>query len=150
MPLNSGAREDSWKSLGQQGDQINQILKEINPEYSLEGLMLKLETPILWPPYTKNWLIGKAPDARKDWRWEEKGLTEDEMVGCITDSVVVSFSKLQELVMDREAWCALCPWGCKESDTTEQLNWTNSLKGTEGTRERQEGMSIVRSDKRTL
>ena len=39
------------------------------------------ETPILWPPDTKNWLIGKDPDARKDWRWEEKGTTEDEMVG---------------------------------------------------------------------
>ena len=39
------------------------------------------ETPILWPPDVKNWLIGKDPDARKDWRWEEKGKTEDEMVG---------------------------------------------------------------------
>ena len=57
------------------------ILKEISPEYSLEGLMLKLETPILWPPDTKNWLIWKYPDAGKDWRWEEKGTTEDEMVG---------------------------------------------------------------------
>ena len=39
------------------------------------------ETPILWPPDVKNWLIGKDPDAGKDWRWEEKGTTEDEMVG---------------------------------------------------------------------
>ena len=39
------------------------------------------EAPILWPPYVKNWLIGKDPDAGKDWRWEEKGMTEDEMVG---------------------------------------------------------------------
>jgi len=58
------------------------ILKEISREYSLEGLMLKLkETPILWPPDVKNWLIWKDPDAGKDWRWEEKGMTEDEMVG---------------------------------------------------------------------
>ena len=57
------------------------ILKEISPEYSLEGMMLKLQLPILWPPDAKNWLIGKDPDAGKDWRWEEKGLTEDEMVG---------------------------------------------------------------------
>ena len=57
------------------------ILKEINPEYSLEGLMLKLELPIFWPPDVKNWLIWKDPDAGKDWRWEEKGTTEDEMVG---------------------------------------------------------------------
>ena len=56
------------------------ILKEISPEYSLERLMLKLK-PILWPPDVKNWLIGKDPDAGKDWRWEEKGTTEDETVG---------------------------------------------------------------------
>ena len=52
------------------------ILKEISPEYSLEGLTLKLQLPILWPPDAKNWLIRKAPDAGKDWRWEEKGMTE--------------------------------------------------------------------------
>ena len=57
------------------------ILKEISPEYSLEGLMLKLKLPILWPPDAKNWLIGKDPDSGKDWRWEEKDETEDEMVG---------------------------------------------------------------------
>ena len=57
------------------------ILKEISPEYSLEGLMLKLNLPILWPSDVKNWLIGKDPDAGKDWGQEEKGTTEDEMVG---------------------------------------------------------------------
>ena len=56
------------------------ILKEISPEYSLEGLMLKLKIPILWPPDVKNWLIWKDPDAGKDWRQEEKEMQEDEMV----------------------------------------------------------------------
>ena len=56
------------------------ILKEISPEYPLEGLMLT-EAPILWPPDAKNRLIGKDPDAGKDWRQEEEGTTEDEMVG---------------------------------------------------------------------
>ena len=57
------------------------ILKEISPDYSLEGLMLKLnEAPILWPPDAKKWLVGKDPDAGKDWRQEEKGPTEGEMV----------------------------------------------------------------------
>ena len=56
------------------------ILKEISPEYSLEGLMAEAETPIPWPLDVRNWLIGKDPDARKDWR-QEKGPTEDEMVG---------------------------------------------------------------------
>ena len=62
------------------------------------------ETPILWPPDAKNWLIGKDPDAGKDWR-QEKGTTEDEMVG-ITDSKAMSLSKLRKLVVDREAWHA--------------------------------------------
>ena len=56
------------------------ILKEISPEYSLEGLMLKLKLPILGPPDAKNWLIWKDPDAGKSWKREEKG-TQDEMVG---------------------------------------------------------------------
>ena len=57
------------------------ILKEISPEYSLEGLMLKLKLPILWPHDAKNWLTGKDSDAGKYWRQEEKGMTENEMVG---------------------------------------------------------------------
>ena len=57
------------------------ILKEVSPEYSQGGLMLKLKLPILGPPDVKNWLMGKDPDARKDWRQKEKGTTEDEMVG---------------------------------------------------------------------
>ena len=58
------------------------ILKEINPEYSLEGLMLKLNwCSILWPPDVKSQLVGKDPDAAKDWEQEEKGTTEEEMVG---------------------------------------------------------------------
>ena len=57
------------------------ILKQISPGCSLEGLMLKLKLPILWPPHAKSWLIGKDPDAGRDWGQEEKGTTEDEMVG---------------------------------------------------------------------
>ena len=55
------------------------ILKEVNPEYSLQGLMLRLKLQ-LWPPDTKNWLIGKDLDVGQDWRQEEKGTREDEMV----------------------------------------------------------------------
>ena len=57
------------------------VLKEISPEYSWEGLMLKLKLQYFGPPDVKNWFIGKDPDARKDWRQEEKGTTEDGMVG---------------------------------------------------------------------
>ena len=64
------------------------------------------ETPILWPPDVKDWLLGKDPDAGKDWRWEEKGKTEDQMVGWHHWRDEVSLSKLRELVMDKEAWRA--------------------------------------------
>ena len=57
------------------------ILKEITPEYSFGRADVEAETPILWPPDVKNRLIGKDPDAGKDCRQEEKGMTEDEMVG---------------------------------------------------------------------
>ena len=61
----------------------------------------KAETPVLWPPVGKNWLVGKDPDAGKDWRREEKGTTDDETVGWH-----MNLSKLWALVMDREAWHA--------------------------------------------
>ena len=100
------------------------IIKEINPEYSLEGLMMT-EAPILWPPDAKSWLIRKVPDAGKDWRQEEKGVTEDEIVDGITDSMDMSLSKFQEMVKDREAWWACGPWSHKEQ--TRLNNWATTI-----------------------
>ena len=73
-------------------------IKPTNPKGNQSQIFIRrtsaeAETPILWPPNAKNWLIGKDPDARKDWREEEKGMTEDEIVEC----------QPVQLVMDREA-----------------------------------------------
>ena len=68
---------------------------------------VEAETPILWPPDAKSWFIGKDPDAGKDWGQEEKGTPEDEMVVWYHQLNEMSLSKLQELMMDREAWHAV-------------------------------------------
>ena len=81
------------------------------------------ETPILWPPDLKKWLIGKDPDAGKDWGQEEKGTTEDEMVGWHCRHNGHGFGWTLG-VGDGQGGLACCDsWGRKESDTTEQLNW---------------------------
>ena len=80
------------------------------------------ETPVLWPPDAKNWLIGKDPDAGEDWRQEEKGTTEDEMVGWHHQLNGHGFGQTLG-VGDGQGGLACCgSWGCKESDMTEQLN----------------------------
>ena len=80
------------------------ILNEINSEYSLEGLMLKLKFLILWSPYVKSLLTEKEPDAGNNWGQEEKGETEDEMVDGITDLMDINLSKLREIMKDSETW----------------------------------------------
>ena len=82
------------------------------------------EAPILWPPDGKRWLIGNDPDAGKDWRQEEKRMTEDEMVGWHHRLDGHGFEWTPE-AGDGQVGLARCSsWGRKESDTTEQLNWT--------------------------
>ena len=82
------------------------------------------ESPILWPHDVESWLIGKDPDAGKDWGQEEKGMTEDEMVGWHHRLDGHGFRRTPG-VGDRQGGLACCgSWGCKELDTTEWLDWT--------------------------
>ena len=84
------------------------------------------KAPILWPPDVKNWLVVKDPDAGKDWRQEEKGTTEDEMVGWHHRLMDMSLSKLQETVMDR---CAAVRGVTKS--WTQLSDWTELIYGGE-------------------
>ena len=84
----------------------------------------KAETPMLWPPDAKNWLIWKDPDAGKDWGKEEKGMTEDEMVGWHHRLNGHGFGWTLEVCARQGGLVCCYSWGCKESDTAEQLKWT--------------------------
>ena len=85
----------------------------------------KAETPILWPPHVKSWLIGKDSDAGRHWGQEEKGMTEDEMAGWHHRLNGPKFEWTPG-VGDGQGGLACCDsWGRKESDMTEQLNWTD-------------------------
>ena len=82
------------------------------------------ETPILWPPHEKSWLIWKDPDAGRDWGQEEKGMTEDEMAGWHHWLDGHEFEQAPGVGDGQGSLVCCTPWDCEESDTTEWLNWT--------------------------
>ena len=98
------------------------ILKEINPEYSLEGLMMKLKLSTLRPPDAKSQLNEEDTNAGKDWGQEEKELAEDEMVGWHHQLNGHEFEKTLGDSEGQGSLACCSPWGCKELDTTERLN----------------------------
>ena len=122
MLLNCGVGEDSWEALGLQAGQTS------NPKGNQFWIFIgrtdaESEALILWPPDAKNWLMWKDPDSGKDWR--QKGTTEDKMVGWHHWLYGHEFEQAPG-VGDGQGSLAYCsPWGCKESDTNERLNWTD-------------------------
>ena len=104
-------------------------IKPVNPKGNQSCIIIgrtyaEAKAPILWPPDVKNWLIGKDPDAGKDWRQEEKGTTDEGLVGWHHQLDGHEFEQAPG-VGDRQGCLACCsPRSRKESNTTEQLNWT--------------------------
>ena len=103
-------------------------IKPVNPQGNQSWIFFgrtdaeEAEAPMLLPPDVKNWLIRKDPDAGKDWKQEEKGMTEDKIIGW---HHLLNGHQFEQVPRDNEgqgslAYCS--PWGHKESDTTEQLN----------------------------
>ena len=107
------------------------ILKEISPKYSLERLMLKLKLQYFGTftsiSDSKNWLIGKDPDPGEDGRQEKKGTTKDEMVWWHHWLHGHEFEQTPEAGDGQGSLVCCSPWGCKESDTTEWLNWLTAF-----------------------
>ena len=101
-------------------------IKQVNPKENQSWIFIgrtdaEAEAPILWPPDAKNWLIRIDPDAGKDWRWEEKWMTEDETVGRHHQLNGHEFEQAPGDGQGQGRLECCSPWGCKESDTTEQL-----------------------------
>ena len=101
-------------------------IKPVHPKGNQSWIFIgrtEAETPILWPPDVKNWLIWKDPDAGKDWRWGEKRTTvwDDQMASPAHGHA----SEQAPRIVDGQGGLASCsPWGLKDSDMTERLNWT--------------------------
>ena len=117
-------RKQVWEKLS------TSKIKPVNPKGNQPWIFIgrtdadaEAETLILWPPDANNWLIGKDPDAGKDWRQEEKGMAEDKMAGWHHWLDGLEFEQAQGIGDGQGSLVCCSPWGRKESDMTEQLNW---------------------------
>ena len=124
MLLNCGVGESSWESLGLQ--KIKPFNPKGNQSWIFTGMTdAEAEALILLPPDVKNWLIRKDPDAGKDWRQEDNGTTEDEMLGWHHWLNGHEFEQVWGVGDGHEGLACCSPWCHKESDMTEWLNWTD-------------------------
>ena len=103
-------------------------IKPVNLERNQSWIFIgrtdaEAETPVLWPHDAKNWLIGKDADSGKDWRQEGKGTSENEMVGWHYRLDWYEFEQTRGVDDGQGSLARYSPWGCKESDMTEWLNW---------------------------
>ena len=109
--------------------EIQSVLSEGDQSWDFFGRTdAKAETPVLWPPHAKSWLIGKDSDAGRDWGQEEKGMTEDEMAGW---HYWLDGHESEWIPGVGDGWGGLAccnSWVCKESDTTEWLNRTELIQ----------------------
>ena len=125
MLLNCGFVEHSWQSLS------CKEIKPVNPKENQSWIFIgrtdiEAEAPILWPPDVKSWLIWKDPDPGKDWKWEEKGMKENEMVAWHHWHDAHEFEQALGVGDGQGSLVCCSPWGHKELDTIERLNWTDS------------------------
>ena len=123
MLLNCGVGEDSQESLGLQGVQTSQSQRKLVLTIHWKDWCWSWNSNTLAPD-RKNWLIGKDPDAGKDWRQEEKGMTVDEMVGWHDWRDGHEFEQAPGVGDGQGSLTCCSPRVCKESDMTEWLNWT--------------------------
>ena len=124
MLLNCGVGEDSWESLGLQGDPTSPFWRKLVLGVPWKDWCWSWKVPVLWPPDAKSWLIWKDLDSGKNWGQEQKGTMEDEMVRWHRWLYGHGFGWTLG-VGDGQGGLACCtPWGHKELDTTEWVNWT--------------------------